>query len=185
MPTATLKPPVESKALGVPIDPEALFEVINGEIKEIAHMSLYANLIATALSGFLWAFVHSHRLGYVGLEWLFKLNSKRSRRPDIAFVHHDRLPSGFSFQDNQNEFACAPNLAVEVISPTNTAVEIETKRQEYFAAGVDMVWVVFPNQRTIHVFESLSTCRILEEQDELDGGKVLPGFKLKIADLFS
>lgn len=178
MATATLNPPL--------FDPDFLYEVIDGQIKELPPMGRYANTIASFLVGTLWNFVHPKDLGLVLAETLFRLSTQRSRRPDVAFVAKARLPARVDADGGDPpEFECSPNLAIEVISPSNTALEIETKRHEYFAAGVELVWVVYPNQRTIHVYDSLTTCRILNERDELDGGKVLPGFKVKIADLFS
>ncbi len=78
-----------------------------------------------------------------------------------------------------------PNLAIEVVSPSNTAMEIEDKLQEYFAAGVQLVWVVYPRHRRIYVHESLTQLRILQEQDDLEGGTVLPGFRLNVGKFFS
>lgn len=83
------------------------------------------------------------------------------------------------------EFECAPNLAIEVISPSNTATEIEIKRKEYFAAGVELVWVVYPNQSTVHVYDAANRCRILGDTEELDGGTVLAEFKIKLSELFA
>jgi Uma2 family endonuclease len=78
-----------------------------------------------------------------------------------------------------------PTLAVEVVSPTDRIVEVETKRREYFAVGVTTVAVVFPTLRIIHVYDSASTARILTESDILDLNPAVPGFSVPVADLFA
>jgi Uma2 family endonuclease len=78
-----------------------------------------------------------------------------------------------------------PNLAVEVVSPTNTADEVVEKIEEYFAAGVQLVWVIHPKRRRFEVYESPTAVRVLGPGDVLDGGTVLPGFRLPIDDLYA
>ena len=103
----------------------------------------------------------------------------------VAFVAYDRWPLEAAPTDDPPEWELAPNLAVEVISPTNKAEEVIEKIEEYFAAGVQLVWVIYPRQRQVYVFDSPTENRILRESGELDGGTVVPGFRLKIADLFA
>jgi Uma2 family endonuclease len=75
-------------------------------------------------------------------------------------------------------------LAVKVLSPGDTSEEIEEKVAEWLAAGARMVWVVSPKRRTVPVYRSLKEIKILTEQDELDGGNVVPGFHCRVADIF-
>ncbi len=77
-----------------------------------------------------------------------------------------------------------PDLAVEVVSPTNTAVEVIGKVQEYFGAGVRRVWVVYPTVRQVYDYNDPASVRILRDTDALDGDPVLPGLRLPVADLF-
>ena len=77
-----------------------------------------------------------------------------------------------------------PDLAVEIISLTNTADEVAGKLEEYYQAGVRLVWVVYPVQMKIYVYTSTSQIRVLSPGDELDGGDVLPGFRLPLRELF-
>ena len=79
----------------------------------------------------------------------------------------------------------APDLAVEVLSAGNTAREMARKRQEYFAAGVQVVWQVDPNARTVEVFTAPDQSTVLHEAQTLEGGTVLPGFTLPLQELFS
>ena len=78
-----------------------------------------------------------------------------------------------------------PDLAVEVLSPSNTAKEMERKLREYFAGGARLVWYVEPEKRIVDVFTSVDQLTTLDESQSLDGGEVLPGFKLSIKDWFA
>ena len=77
-----------------------------------------------------------------------------------------------------------PDLAVEVVSPSDIAQNLLGKVKEYFQAGVRLVWVVYPIQRCIHVYEAWNRIRVVTETDELDGGEVLPGFRRSLDRLF-
>jgi Uma2 family endonuclease len=77
-----------------------------------------------------------------------------------------------------------PDLAVEVTSPTDFAEDQLHKVWEYFQAGVHLVWVVYPNERCIHVYEAWNRIRVVTEADILDGGAVLPDFQLRLDRLF-
>jgi Uma2 family endonuclease len=103
------------------------------------------------------------------------------RGPDIAFVARKKLPS--------EGFACgywkgSPDLAVEVVSPSNTRAEIREKVLEYLAAGTRLVWVVELRSRSVTTYRSRTEVRRLSGTDTLDGLDVLPGFSLRVADLF-
>jgi Uma2 family endonuclease len=105
------------------------------------------------------------------------------RRPDISFVSWQRLPGRQIPVEDVVDFA--PDLAVEIISPTNRATEIEQKIEDYFANGVRLVWVVYPDQKHVYVYDAPNKCRILQPGDSLDGGVLLPGFHVTLTDLFS
>ena len=77
-----------------------------------------------------------------------------------------------------------PDLAVEIVSPTNLAEEIDRTITEYFQAGVRLVWVFYPDSGRVYVYQSPTHVGILERDDTLDGGEVLPGFRLPIAGLY-
>ncbi|HTG15260.1 MAG TPA: Uma2 family endonuclease, partial [Blastocatellia bacterium] len=79
----------------------------------------------------------------------------------------------------------APDLAVEVISPGDSYTEVEEKVQDYLRAGARAVWVVDPRRRTITVYRSLTDITILTEQDELNGGDIVPGFTCRVAEIFA
>lgn len=106
------------------------------------------------------------------------------RRPDVAFVSYERWAKNrpLPFTD---AWDVIPNLAVEVVSPTDKADEIEQRIAEYFRAGVQLVWVVYPTWSKIHVYQSPTQISVRTRADFLDGGAVVPGFKLALAELFT
>ena len=79
----------------------------------------------------------------------------------------------------------APDLATETVSPSDTMEEVEEKVLDWFKAGTRLVWVLIPKTRTVRVYRSPTDLTILTDQDELDGGDVLPGFRLPVARIFS
>ena len=83
-----------------------------------------------------------------------------------------------------SETRIGPDLAVEVVSKSNSATDVKDKIEEYFRAGVRLVWLVYPTQKLIDVYESPTTVRVLRREDELTGGDVLPGFRLPLTELF-
>jgi Uma2 family endonuclease len=101
---------------------------------------------------------------------------------DAAFVSHERLAA---VEDIDKFFPFAPDLAIEVMSPSNTQREMEEKTALYFGAGARTVWIFNPKKKTVAVYASPSDVRILSEQDTLDGGEVLPGFNLDLSRLFA
>ena len=77
-----------------------------------------------------------------------------------------------------------PDAAIEVISPSNLVEDLLVKLDEYFRAGVRLAWVVFPQQALVYVYESFTQVRVLTRADVLEGGPVLPGFRLALNELF-
>ena len=102
-----------------------------------------------------------------------------ARAPDVAFVREDRLDF-----DGTRFAPLAPDLAVEVLSPSNTVSEIHDKVLDYLEAGTRLVWVVDPASRTVTVYRSRDEIRLLRADDEIDGADVLPGFHRRVAELF-
>ena len=103
------------------------------------------------------------------------------RVPDVAFVLWENAPP----DDAPQIPDLAPDLAVEVISPSNTPKEMARKRKEYFGAGTRLVWQVYPDRKEVEAYTSPSRPRTLRMGDVLDGGDLLPGFRLPLADLFA
>lgn len=103
------------------------------------------------------------------------------RGPDVAFVSKSRFEKS---GDAIGWFEGAPDLAVEVLSPSNTADGVRSKVADYLAAGARCVWVVDTGARTVTVYPSLLAPFVVGEKDVLDGGDVLPGFSVRVGEIF-
>lgn len=126
--------------------------------------------------------VARHRLGIVLSEcgYVVRRNPDTVRGPDASFVSSERLAA---WDAKGPFFEGAPDLAVEVLSPSNTRREIEAKLEEYLAAGAREVWVVDPDARRITVHRPGKAPHPLGADDTLDGGDVLPGLTVPVAEL--
>ena len=164
---------------------DALYEVVGGVRVELPPMATRASYIKTELGFHLTNRAKAGRLGRVDVEGLFLIPrpDDTSRRPDVAFVSYQRwaretaLPEGAAWP-------IVPDLAIEVVSPNDHAEAALDKIREYFEAGVRQVWAVYPELRVIHVFESFTTIRVVAGDGVLEGGEVVPGFRLPMATLF-
>lgn len=112
-----------------------------------------------------------------------RLGPEVYRVPDVAFVSWDQIPAGPLTEEALA--AVVPDLVVEVLSPSNTKAEMARKRREYFEAGVRLVWQVELPTRTVAVYTAPEHSTILETTMSLDGGDVLPGFRVAVADIFA
>lgn len=163
---------------------EPLFEIENGQKVEIPPMGLLEGIMASYLSQVMGNFAYQKGMGIVVIETNFALQpDARTRRPDLAFVSFVRWKEAPPPETDIEAWHVVPNLAVEVVSKSNTADEIAEKVKEYLAAGVELVWVIYPRQRQAHVFRPQGALQVLEENEELQGEQVLPGFKIKLADV--
>lgn len=104
------------------------------------------------------------------------------RAPDVAFIARDRVPPGGL---PRGFFPGAPDFAVEIAAPASTSVELREKVCDYLAAGTRLVWVVEPRSRTVAVHRPDGGVRVVEEGDEVDGGDLLPGLRVPVAELFA
>jgi Uma2 family endonuclease len=166
------------------VERDKLVELIDGTLVE-KPVGWIESRIAMLLGQALLNFINPRHLGALtGADGTLKMKSGRIRLPDLAFVSIDDLPGG------QLPTEPVPmirfRLAVEVISGGNTAAEMRQKMKEYFESGTLLVWLVYPTTKTVEVFEAPSDqpVRTLTEADTLDGGSVLPGFTIRVADIF-
>ena len=174
--------PAEAESTAV--EPDGLYEVVDGRVVEKAmgaYEAQFARLVVTQLL----AFLQQNPLGVVEFELLFLIDRGRDlkRRPDVAFVSRERWPLGRR-APRRDAWDVVPDLMIEVVSPSNSATEVVEKVEDYFRAGARLVWVVYPVQGVVHVFETSATAHILRRDDTLDGGDVLAGFRLPLASLF-
>jgi Uma2 family endonuclease len=111
----------------------------------------------------------------------FRMRSGNIRCPDVSFMRKERLPGGRSPRSFGEG---APDLVVEVISPSEERVEVQRKLKEYFQSGAEQVWQMFPETQRLLVFTSPTEFVSLEADDELVGGDLLPGFTCRVGELF-
>jgi len=158
-------------------------ELVDGVLveKPVGYEESYlALLIGTLLNNF----VLPRDLGIVtGEAGMLRLFPGLVRAPDVAFVSKVRLPNGKLPHDPIPNLV--PDLAVEVLSRSNTVGEMERKRREYFDAGTQLVWIVDPSARTVAVYFPGSEPIVLQAGQTLGGDPVLPGFTLEVASLFT
>jgi Uma2 family endonuclease len=161
------------------------YEVVRGQRVEVPRMGAYESWLASALMKALLAQGRAEDAGRVVAEMLFLIDPADGlqRRPDLAFVSYERWPEARRVP-RAAAWGVVPDLAVEVVSPSNSAAEVVEKLGEYFRAGVRLVWVVYPLQAEVHVWASPEGSRVRRRADVLDGGDVLPGFRLPLGELF-
>ena len=165
------------------VSDEVLYEVIDG-VRVEKPMGLIENRIATILIGRLEPFCRANQFGHAAMETLFEIpNSGNDRKPDVAFVSFARWPADRPLP-RVNAWPVAPDLAVEVISPTDKAFDVIEKVQEYFAGGVRQVWHIYSHTEQVFVFDSPTAVRVLTRADTLTADPVVPGFQMPMAELF-
>lgn len=162
-----------------------LYEVVNGQVVEPREMGALETWLSTALTGQIYYyFARRGEIGTLSGETLFLLDPEAGlqRRPDLAFISYDRWPRDRPAPPRA-AWNVIPDLTIEIVSPNDLAVEVVAKVNEYFRAGVRQVWVIYPRQRTALVHVSPRLAHVLGEDDHIDGGDVLPGFRLRLGDL--
>ena len=163
---------------------EAGYELVDGVWLE-RNMGTKVSEISSELRGEMTHHNRRHRLGHVvdgDTAFVYPaLANGRRRHPDAAFFRNDQVPNG-DLPDGWATFPAA--LVVEVVSPHNTADELERKITEWLNGGVECVWVVFPEARHVAVRYPDRRSLILYETDTLDGEDVFPGFRMKVASIF-
>jgi Uma2 family endonuclease len=164
---------------------EGRWELIDGELVEMSPAAEEPSTIGAAIIGLLWPFVRANRLGRLyNAEGGFVLFPDRAtvRAPDVAFVRVDRVPHG---EARKHFSRLAPDLAVEVLSPSDRPSDVVAKIEMYQEAGVPLIWLVDPDSQTVTVLAIGQAMRVLHAGDVIDGGEVLPGFSAQIAEFFS
>jgi Uma2 family endonuclease len=162
-----------------------LYEVVDGRIVELPPMGTRQEITAGILYARLAQFVDTNGIGIAVVEALFDLTEQvgRKRRPDVAFVSAQRWPLSQPVPDVDG-WPVVPDLAVELVSRSNTWDEVMEKLHEYFKAGVQRVWVVSPSYKQVHMYRSVTDVRILATPDDLTDEVLFPGFRLPLRELF-
>ena len=162
---------------------EGHYELVNGEVVEMAPPGGVHGGIAIRIGAALETFVRQHNLGRVVVESGFRLGSQPDtvRGPDVAFIARERIPAeGLP----RAFFEGAPDLAVEIVSPTDNATELEIKVHDYLRNGAQRVWVVYPDSRRVAVHRPDGTARWYSEDAAIEDEELLPGFSLPLREIF-
>lgn len=165
----------------LPENEDRLLEFIGGEIFEVSS-NPYASKLGARIGGYVGKFVEDHNLGHVtGADGGYWVAGERYI-PDVGFISYarqpDELPSSGGYNPN------APDLAIEVFSPTDSERKLAIKVHNYITAGT-VVWVLFPDTKQIDVYVPGQPVKSLHEAAVLDGGTVLTGFTLEVAKVFA
>jgi Uma2 family endonuclease len=131
-------------------------------------------------------YVKNHKLGRVyAADTGFRLRDDTVRAPDVAFVRAERVSELHGPGLHGKAFANgAPDLAVEIFSPSDSVPQLMRKVKQYLAAGCHTVWVVYPERQEIHVFEGSGVDRLLHAGDTMEAPELLPGFCVPVSDFF-
>lgn len=161
------------------------YELVRGELRRMTPAGSVHGRIAMNFGTALNNHVKAHDLGTVyAAETGFRLTDDPDtvRAPDVAFVSRGRIEA---VGEVEGYWPGAPDLAVEVISPADSHVEVEEKVFDWLEAGTSMVLTINPRRRSVTVYRSLADITILTEKDVLDGGEVVPGFRLAVREVFA
>jgi Uma2 family endonuclease len=171
----------ELEALG----PDFFGELVDGVLVPMSPTAGSHGSIAMRLAGALWPHVYPAGLGELfdsSTGFLLRRDPDLVRSPDVAFVQASHLAGGVP---RRGYLPLAPDLAVEIVSPSNTAAEMVRKLADYFGHGTRIVWIVDPDADEVTVYAANAIPRLLRDADTLDGSDVIPGFSTPVAALFA
>lgn len=182
-----LSPPpglaAEADVIAMEVHHNRLFELVDGTLVEKG-MGYRESMLALILGRLLLDFIVPRKLGLMtGADGFYRLFPGLIRIPDLAYASWDRIPGRKVPVEPIPELI--PELAVEVLSESNTKKEMERKRKEYLESGVRLIWLVDPKRRVVAVIKADGSKTMLDATKTLDGGDVLPGFTLDLRELFA
>jgi Uma2 family endonuclease len=163
------------------------YELVDGQLVE-KDMSFWSSYVAGNVHAPMKKYADEKKAGWVVPEGTtyqcFSDAPDKVRKPDTSFIRIDRLSTEQAM--SKSHMTTVPDLAVEVISPNDTVYEVDRKVQEFLDAGVELIWVINPEQRTVEIHRAKDPTKVdvLREHQELDGENILPGFRLPIRNLF-
>ncbi|QDT39526.1 Uma2 family endonuclease [Stratiformator vulcanicus] len=162
---------------------DALYELVDHVIVKKGAMAVVESRLAAVLLAILEQFLEIHRSGIVfGPDLDLRMSGGNVRKPDVSLALKGRFPDGRLPMKAIGEFGL--DLAVEILSRSNTPAEMHKKRVEYFNSGCQLVWELNPRTRVCRVYSSADDYTELTEEDSLNGGDILPGFELSIKEWF-
>jgi Uma2 family endonuclease len=173
----------ERDVLAVQDHEDRLCELIDGVLVEKA-MGAKESVLTWEIGRRMGNFVVEQQRGLLmTADGFVRLFPGQVRAPDVSFISFDRLPDHKAPAEPIPDLV--PDLAVEVLSAGNTWQELKRKLKDYFLAGVRLVWFIDPDKRRGHIYTAPDEMRLVKEDEAMDGGDVLPGFRLPLRDLFA
>lgn len=169
----------------MPEPPDKRLELVDGEVVEVSPATMRHGVIVATITRLMDEYVRLHHSGIVAagdVGYVLRRDPDMVRAPDVSFVVWENVPE--SSLPERGFWEGPPTLAVEVVSPDDRATEIHAKIHDYLMAGTPQVWVLWPPQRSVTVHEPDGSARELGPDVHLDGGDILPGFDVRVADLF-
>jgi Uma2 family endonuclease len=176
----------EFLALSDELDPKKRYELVNGEIVEMAPSNRVNSFIAALIVTEVNIFIRQNKLDAyaLGADGGFAIDEENLRIPDVSFIYKERMPN-----IGDMDAIVAPDFAVEVISPSETPRKINEKTALYLTNGTKLVWNVYPQERVVEVWTMGSNGKLemqpFFEGDSVTGGDVLPGFSLEVTRIFN
>ena len=174
------------------LDEDQRWEVVDGQLVEV-DMSAAGFLHVIVIDNLydrLKPHVKAHNLGRVQTDGLScnlyvdERGVQHSRIPDLSFIRHDQIPADI---DWAKPFPGAPILAVEVVSPSETALSIQRKVEDYLRFGTEQVWVIYPQTEVLHIYHSQTpeVVQVYRADQTLQDDDLLPGWELRVGELFA
>ena len=161
---------------------DRLCELVDGTLVE-KPMGAYESFLAMQLGYLLMKFLETNPMGFVyGESASTRMKNKNVRMPDISFYRRDRFLDGKMLKLAVN--AVAPDLAIEILSPSNTKKEMAKKLDEYFATGVKLVWYIDPPTRTAKIYTAIDQVTEITADGFFTGGEILPGLQIRLGEIF-
>lgn len=155
------------------------YEYVKGELISMSIPTIEHGVISSNIVTLLNIHVRQHQLGRVcTAETTFKVGPS-GRKPDVAFVSQARIPENI-----RQASPVPPDLAIEVVSPTDVVYDVQEKAFEYLDAGTKMVWVIEPVSKTVTVYRSRNDIKILTSNQTLTGEEIVENFSCSVAEIF-
>lgn len=163
------------------------YELVNGELIEVSPVTFQHGAVAAALALEIGLFLRRNDLGRVSTDPGFAFSvpgdPERLRGPDVVFVSHETMRR-LGGNPKHGFMRGVPDLVAEIISPGDKIRDFNQKIRDYLDGGVKLVWAIYPDARYATAYRADNSAQIVRDTDYLDGEDVMPGFRMKLGDLF-